>query len=451
MEEQSHNTHNTPPHPQSSKEFCFVPVPQWLIFDSNKPMTLSIWMNIALGLGATFTVANLYYCQPMLGINSFLAVIPTLIQSGYAVGVLFISPLGDLVQRRQLVLGLITCTTATTIGLAVTTSFTAFAVLNFLIGIFSVIPQILVPLAADLAPVDRKAGAIAIIWSSLMMGILVARLLAGIVVEFASLHVVYYMAIGIQACVLGGAYLIIPNYPAKDAEGSYSEILRTMGHLAITEPLLIMNTISIFLSTACFAGFWISLTFLLESPYSYSTLDIGLFALLGILGVTMAPFFGRMIDRIFPWYSILGSLCLLLLFQAVLVIGAGLNITTVIIAALGLDLFRTTVQVSLTASSFSLNTSARSRINAVMAVAMPLGQVMGTSASSRIFLRYGWRSCYGLALAWTVLQVFLLLARGPHCPPSKWIGYEGGWRIRKAPINDISTGSNLHAEDPEGK
>lgn len=122
---------------------------------------------------------------------------------------------------------------------------------------------------------DRKAGAIAIIWSSLMMGILIARLLAGIVVEFAGLHVVYYMAIGIQACVLGGAYLIIPNYPAKDAEGSYSQILKTMGQLAITEPLLIMNTISILLSTACFAGFWISLTFLLlESPYSYSTFVI---------------------------------------------------------------------------------------------------------------------------------------------------------------------------------
>ncbi|KAJ3926969.1 MAG: MFS superfamily [Lentinula lateritia] len=459
MEGQSHNTHNTP-HPQSSKEFYFVPVPRWLVFDSNKPMTLSIWMNIAFGLGATFTVANLYYCQPMLGnIASFFHVskdkasdIPTLIQSGYAVGVLFISPLGDLVQRRQLVLGLITCTTATTIGLAVTTSFTAFAVLNFLIGIFSVIPQILVPLAADLAPVDRKAGAIAIIWSSLMMGILIARLLAGIVVEFAGLHVVYYMAIGIQACVLGGAYLIIPNYPAKDAEGSYSQILKTMGQLAITEPLLIMNTISILLSTACFAGFWISLTFLLlESPYSYSTLDIGLFALLGILGVTLAPFFGRMIDKIYPWYSILGSLCLLLLFQAVLVIGAGLNVAAVIIAALGLDLFRTTVQVSLTASSFSLNTSARSRINAVMAVAMPLGQVMGTSASSKIFLKYGWRPCYGLALAWTVLQVVLLLARGPHCPPSKWIGYGGGWSIRKVPLNDTSTGSNLHAEDVVGK
>ncbi|KAF5388759.1 hypothetical protein D9757_005578 [Collybiopsis confluens] len=421
-------------------EFLFIPIPSWLRRNSESPVDFGVGMNIALGLAATFTVSNLYYCQPILGVISLkfgvsedeASNIPTLVQSGYAAGLLFITPLGDLVQRRQLILGLIACSASLTVGLATTTSFITFEAINFLVGLASVVPQVLVPLAADLAPPNRKASAIAIVWSSLMMGILMARLLSGIITQFSGIQSVYLMAIGVQASVLIGAYLIIPNYPAKDVEGSYISILKTTWKLATTEPLLIINTFSIFLSTACFSAFWITLTFLLLGPpYSYSTLDIGLFGLLGMLGVALAPFLGRLIDRMYPWYSILASVCFLLLFQTILVIGAGLNIAAVIVAALGLDIFRTTIQISLTASSFSIDPTARSRINAVMAVAMPLGQVMGTSASSKIFLTYGWRPCYGLALAWTFIQLILLLVRGPHSPSKARIGHSGGWKMWK--------------------
>jgi len=242
-----------------------------------------------------------------------------------------------------------------------------------------------------------------------------------------------------------GAYLIIPNYPSANRNGNltYFKILWTMGKLAVTEPLLIFSSLSLFLSNACFTAFWVTLTFLLlDPPYQYSTLDIGLFGLLGLFGVALGPFFGRAIDKIYPWYSAMISLLALLVFQAVLVIGAGLNIATIIIAIIGLDLCRQTLQVSLLTSVFLINSSARARLNAVIAVSLFLGQVMGTAAGSEVFIKYGWRACYGLALAWTGLQVLIQLVRGPHTPHRIWFGYQGGWafwKIPSPPVGDPST------------
>lgn len=159
-----------------------------------------------------------------------------------------------------------------TIGLAITKSLSAFEAISFLVGVFSVVPQILIPFAADHAPPDRKAGAIAIVLSALMMGILIARVLSGIITNYVTFRVVYYMAIGLQFALLLCAYLILPNYPASNASTSYFRILWTMGRLALTKPLLILSALLLLLSNACFTSFWVTLTYLLlDAPYRYST------------------------------------------------------------------------------------------------------------------------------------------------------------------------------------
>ena len=116
----------------------------------------------------------------------------------YAVGIVFISTLGDLVRRRGLLLLLVFTCASLTIGLAITSNLVAFEVICFLIGMVSVVPQILMPLAADLAPPERRASALSIVLAGLLLGVLIARVLAGIIAQFASWRVVYYMAIGVQ-------------------------------------------------------------------------------------------------------------------------------------------------------------------------------------------------------------------------------------------------------------
>lgn len=105
-------------------------------------------------------------------------------------GLLLISPLGDLVRRRQLVLLLVATSTTLTIGLAVTTNVRVFEALSFLIGVVTVTPQILMPLAADLAPPERRASALSVVLSGLMLGILIARVLAGVIGNFTTWRVV---------------------------------------------------------------------------------------------------------------------------------------------------------------------------------------------------------------------------------------------------------------------
>ncbi|KAG1739417.1 major facilitator superfamily domain-containing protein [Suillus paluster] len=422
-----------------TKDFGLVPIPKRLQYNPTKPFHFGILLNVSFGFASTFVVGNLYYCQP-LSIEfskSFnvtydeVSRIPTLTQAGYLVGLLLISPLGDLVRRRQLVLLLVASSTTLTIGLAVTKNLRVFETLSFLVGVTTVTAQILMPLAADLAAPDRRASALSVVLSGLMLGILIARVLAGVIGNFTTWRVVYYMSIGVQSLVLIGAYLVLPDYPAKNRDLTYFKILFSMAKYAVTEPLVIQVAIINIASSACFAGFWVTLTFLLGGPpYYYSTLVIGLFGLVGVLGVLVGPFVGRLIDRLVPWYATLVATSLLLVSQAVQTAAGGINIAAIVIACFGLDFARQSQQVSLSTQVLSISSTARARLNAILVLSVFIGQVMGTSVGTQVFVRHGWRACSLLMLALHGFQIIILLLRGPHCPRKRWFGYEGGFEAR---------------------
>ena len=192
--------------------------------------------------------------------------------TSYAVGLLCICPLGDLVRRRPLILLLTFLSASFTIGLSVTSSLPVFEALSFLVGICSGVPQILMPLAVDLAPPERRASCLSIILAGLMLGVLIARVLSGIVAEFAAWRTVYYIAIGVQYVLTAALYWVIPDYPRKNRGETYWGILRSMAKYAVTEPLLVQAVLISIPSSACFTNWWVTLTFLLGGPpYNYST------------------------------------------------------------------------------------------------------------------------------------------------------------------------------------
>ncbi|KAF8955137.1 major facilitator superfamily domain-containing protein [Flammula alnicola] len=427
--------------PEFTKDFGFLPIPAHLRYNPAKPPHFGLLLNIAFAFASTFIVANLYYCQPLLlqlalsfnVSHSQVSRIPTLVQAGYAVGLVLISPLGDLLRRRPLVLSTVAISTSLTVGLAVTKNLVVFEALSFIVGVVSVTPQILIPLAADLAPVNRRASAISIVLSGLLLGVLVARVLAGVIAQFVSWRVVYYFAIGVQLVVLTGSYVMLPDYPSKNINLTYFNILWTMGKFAVTEPILIQASLILIGSSACYSNFWVTLTFLLGGPpYNYSTLGIGLFGLVGIAGVATAPIGGKVVDKLVPWYATLLCIFMLSIFQAVQTGAGGINVAAVIISAFGLDVFRQMLQVSLTTAIFGISVSARSRINAVSILAIFLGQVMGTSAGTHIFVNFGWRAAAAFSMGLYGFQLFIILIRGPHCGQYTWFGYEGGVESRKS-------------------
>ncbi|CDO75002.1 hypothetical protein BN946_scf184965.g4 [Trametes cinnabarina] len=427
----------------SRRDFRVIPIPARLQYDPDHPAHFGLAMNVTFGIASTFVVANLYYCQPLLiqfahafGVTyQEVSNIPTLVQAGYAIGLLFITPLGDLVRRRELLLLLTFITATLSIGLAITQSLVAFEVLSFLVGIGSVVPQILMPLAADLAPPERRASALSIVLSGLLFGVLIARVLAGVVAQFVTWRVVYYIAIGVQYVVLAMLYWMLPDYPPKNKGVTYFGILYSMAKFTVTEPLLVQAILITVPSSACFTNWWVTLTFLLGGPpYNYSTVVIGLFGVVGIVGVACAPLIGRIIDKLVPWSATLVAIIALIITFTLQTAAVGLNVAVVVIVCIGLDVFRQTQQVSLTTAVLGLDPNARSRLNAVLILSLFIGQVMGTSVGAKVFNEHGWRPDAALNLAWTGFTLLVLFLRGPHCPRYKWIGWEGGFELRKSRV-----------------
>ncbi|KAG5637108.1 hypothetical protein H0H81_005746 [Sphagnurus paluster] len=430
---------------QYSTDLGFIPIPQRLRYDHTKPFRFSLLLNISFGFASTFTVANLYWCQPLLiqlsqsfGVSyGDVSRIPTLLQAGYAVGLLLITPLGDLVRRRQLVLCIVALSSSLSIGLAVTNNLVVFETLSFLVGVVTVTPMVLLPLAADLAPPESQATAISVVLSGLLFGILIARVLAGIIAELAPWRAVYYVSIGVQYIVLVGSYLIIPDYPSKNKGLTYWDILLSMARFTVTEPLLIQACLVSIASSACFTNFWVTLTFLLDGPpYHYSTLVIGLFGLVGMVGVATGPLIARSTGNLMPWYSSLISVVLMTCIQAVMVAAGGINVAAVVITAFALDVFRQMLQVSLSSAIFRISADARARLNAVLVLSLFIGQVLGTAVGAEVFIQYGWRASAALSVAWYGWQLAILLVRGPHCERYTWFGFEGGWGTRKPMLED---------------
>ncbi|KAI0712974.1 major facilitator superfamily domain-containing protein [Cerioporus squamosus] len=427
-------------------EFGCLPVPRRMRYDPQSPPHFGLGMNLILGLTAAFAAANISYTQPLLIelAKDFdltlhdVATIPALSQAGFAIGLLFICPLGDLFRRRQLIIGIVFTAASMSIGLAVTSDLIVFEVLSFFVALFSVVTQIIVPLVVDLAPPKWCSSAISIVFAGITLGTLLARAISGVVAQYVTWRVAFYIAVGAQYGLCAVLYWILPDYPAKNKDESYLRILISMAKYAVTEPTLVQAILINIASSGCTASFWVTLTFLLgEPPYNYSTLIIGLFALIGIFGLLMSPFVGWGIDKLTPWYGILIANAALLATYVLQTGAIGLHVSVVVIITVAIDVFRQTQNVSLASHVLTLESNARARLNSVLMVSLFLGSVMGTSVGSKVFTQSGWRASGALSVAWTVFALVVLLLRGPHVPRYTWFGWRGGYKPVRRKHTDL--------------
>lgn len=206
--------------------------------------------------------------------------------------------------------------TCGSIGLCVTSSLSVFSAIQFILSVTTVTPQLMMPLVGDLAPPHRRAAALSIVGSGLMMGILIARLLSGVVTQYTSWRAIYWMSVGLQYLIFILLWLFMPDYPSTNPSGlNYFKMLWSILVMFTKHPVLVQACMICFFISATFTNFWTTLTFLLSGPpYNYDSLVIGLFALVGIAGMLCSPVYARLvIDRFVPLFSVvLGTLwCLL--------------------------------------------------------------------------------------------------------------------------------------------
>ncbi|MHB8191609.1 MAG: MFS transporter [Ferrimicrobium sp.] len=382
---------------------------------------------VACGLSA----ANLYYAQPVLGsiAKSFgassatVGLVVTFAQIGYALGLAFLVPLGDIVARRWLVPSVLIVTAA---GLVVSASAPNVDVLiasALLVGVGSVAAQLLVPMAASLSNDHDRGRTVGTVMSGLLLGILLARTVSGLIAEFSSWRVVYFAA-AIMILVLS---LVLQHRLPEEVKRpriGYRTLLRSTVTYFMTESLLRRRSLFGALGFGAFSVFWTTMAFLLSgAPYHYNDLTIGMFGLLGAAGAFCANFAGRWADRRWTKSTSLVFAAFMALSFAPLWWGRH-SLTMLIVGILLLDVGVQGLQVTNQSLIYRLAPHARSRINSAYMVCFFIGGAVGSSIGSLVYEEYQWSGLCVLGaavgLVATIIAVVDSLNKTPH--PSTYHG-----------------------------
>ncbi|KAM7207202.1 Major facilitator superfamily domain containing protein [Naviculisporaceae sp. PSN 640] len=455
------NTRNAPRdaptnQPSSLLQRAWNWIPPQARYDPENPPKFTVWLNILFGFAACFTVSNLYYNQAILNkiAETFevsfekASSIATLMQAGYACGMLFICPLGDLFLRRPFILTLIGFTGAMWLILCLTSSFTTFSAISFICGFTTVTPQLMLPLVGDLAPPQRRASSLAIVVSGLSLGVLFARILGGILASYtSSWRNIYWFGFGVQALVLILLYIFLPNYPSKNPGGmNYFKMLWSIGVLLVTEPLLVQASFVTFFLSAVFQSYWTTLSFLLSSPpYEYTSVVIGLFGLIGVIVILLAPVYSRLvIDKVVPLFSALIGLFFELAGVIVGTFIGSFNVAGPIVQAICIDVGSQFTQIANRSAIYGIQPLARNRVNTAYMVIAFSGQLTGTAVGNRLYAQGGWVYSGSCSIAFIGAAILLCVLRGPR--EEGWIGWTGGWAIRRDDLPPPQTKDMIPSE-----
>lgn len=356
---------------------------------------------------AGINVANIYYNQPILSIIaqdlhvSDLAVgnLPTFSQIGYGLGLFFVSPLGDKIDRKRLLLVSHLLLALSLIGLAVVENIYALYALSLLAGLFAVSAQIVIPMAAAMSG-KEKGKVVGSIFSGLLTGILLARTLSGYVTDWLhNWHAVFALS---ALLVLGCIVMIQKTLPsiAPHFSQSYLSLLGSSFYQLKRFSLLRQNTLLITVLFGVFCSFWTTLTFKLSlAPFSFSSDIIGLFGVLAVAGAMLAPYIGKLADTINP--SITKALSVgMIILSVFLMRWFDSSLAAFIVATLLLDIGFQVVQINNLAQIYTLDEKAHSRINTAYMSSMFVGGAFGTFIGVLCWEKGGWEM--------TTLQLLLL-------------------------------------------
>lgn len=350
-----------------------------------------------LALVAGIAVANLYYAQPLLHLmGGSLGVSPETAgllvagsQAGYALGLLLVVPLGDLVERRGLIANTLVLTAAAAIACALAPTFATLAVALITLGVLAVVAQIAVPLAAALAEEHERGAVVGTVMSGLLIGILLARTVSGLVAEVGGWRAVY----GLSAILLVGlSFAVRRGLPVapRTSDSTYREALRSVGAIVREEPVLRQRMAMGFFNMAAFSVLWTGSALLLgDPPYRYSEGTIGLFGLAGAAGVLVAPQAGKLADRGRGRTATTGFALLLLLSWPVLWAGAD-SIPALVVGIVLFDIAVQGSQISNQSVIYALQPEARSRITTAYISTYFAGAVLGSALAAATFGAGGW-------------------------------------------------------------
>lgn len=379
-------------------------------------MTRGRTLLFAIAGGAA--VGNLYWSQPLLddiakslGTSTAVAgLLVTLTQVGYAVGILLVVPLGDVLDRRLLIPAVLVASAVALVAAAVSPTFSVLLVALALVGVTTVAGQLLIPLAGDLADPGERGRVVGTIASGVLTGILVSRTVSGLVADAFGWRTIYVVA-AVAALVLAVMLRrVVPDLERRDHVRYpvlIASVFRTVAaHRTVRVTMVISATVF-----AVFTMFWTSLTFLLSAePFGYSTSAIGLVGLAGLAGALAAQRVGRLHDRGLSVPVVGAALALVLVSLVVAGLGAH-SIVVVLVAVVLLDVGVQATNVLNQTRLFAIDPAARSRLNTAFVTGNFIGGAVGSAVASALWDLGGWTA---VTVGGAVLIGFALTVWAAH-------------------------------------
>jgi len=362
-----------------------------------------------------FSVANIYYNQPLLALFArdfgtdakHAGSIAMAVQLAYAAGLVFFVPLGDRVVRRKLLSILLVINAMASLAASLSQNMEQLLLINIALGMTAVGAQIVIPMVSLMAPPEQRGRAVGIVMSGLMAGVLFGRILSGAVGEYWGWRTMYIIAALVNGVMVMLVHRLLPhNTPSKNPV-PYGELLRSLAGYFRQESELRKACLCGALMFGSFSSLWGALAFLLSRPpYQYGSDIVGAFGLAGIAGILVTPFIGKLADRFTPQLLVfLGSICagggflLLAISEHYLI--------ALVISVIFLDIGGRAGLVGNQLRALALSESARSRLNTIFMFCYFLGGALGTRIGAEISVQFSWFGISLLGLA-TSLIVMLL-------------------------------------------
>jgi predicted MFS family arabinose efflux permease len=386
-------------------------------------------------------VASVYYAQPLLdtiadsfGIGHGSAgIVVTVTQVGYGAGLILLVPLGDILDRRRLIITLLLLAAAALIVVGAASSSVMLLAGVAALGLFAVVAQVAVVYAASLAPPEQRGQVVGAVTSGVVIGIVLARTMAGLITELESWRSVYFASAALTLALAGILLRALPRDDHRLPSLQYGELLRSVAALYAREPVLRVRGTLALLSFASLGVLWSSLVLPLSAPpLDLSHGLIGLFGLAGIAGAVAAVHAGRLADR--GLGQITTGVALTLMLASWLPLGlTQRSLVALVVGLLLLELAVQAVHVSNQSMLYAVSPDARSRLAGTYMVFYSVGTGSGSIASTATYAWAGWTGVCVLGAAISALALTFWAATMPRDDPARSRGR--GSRNRLGPTN----------------
>jgi predicted MFS family arabinose efflux permease len=375
-----------------------------------RAMTGGLTLLFAVAGGAA--VGNLYWAQPLLELiaedlhasTTTAGWLITATQIGYAVGILLLVPLGDVLNRRLLIPVMLLCSAAALVACAVAPSIDMLLVAITVLGLTTVSGQILTPLAGDLADDNNRGHVVGTVVSGILTGILLSRTISGLVADIAGWRAIYIAAAVAALLFAALLYRTIPPLAPK-TRMAYPALIASVAAVVARERTVRWTLVLGATGFAAFTMFWTALTFLLSAPpFSYPVSVIGLFGLAGLAGAIAAQRSGRLHDR--GWsLPATGASWAVVLASFILAAFAGRSVLLIVVVVVVIDVALQAVGILNQLRVFAVSHEARSRLNTAYVTSNFIGGAIGSAAATVLWSAGRWTA---VSIAGIVLSTFAL-------------------------------------------